>query len=206
MAFVTVHDADDWAHPERIERQVRHLEDHPTVPADATHWVRADADMIFQPYGRHPYKIVGKSVASLMIRRELFEVVGPWDGEMRAAADSEMMKRLETRFGAVHHLSRHFPLAVSLRTTSSLTGSSATGLQSRWHVNGARHQYVEAFTTWNRDDDFPASLPFDPRTGARPFPVPALLVGGSADTAVDVVVTANSPQGRPRPERPSTMR
>ena len=85
--------------------------------------------------------------------------------------------------------------AVSLRTTSSLTGSSATGLQSRWHVNGARHQYVEAFTTWNRDDDFPASLPFDPRTGARPFPVPALLVGGSADTAVDVVVTADFTAG-----------
>jgi hypothetical protein len=196
-AYVTVHDADDWAHPERIERQVRDLEDFPTVPANVTDWVRADADLVFQPHGRHPYKIVGKSTASLMVRRELFGVVGPWDHHMRGAADFEMLRRLQTRFGAVHHLSKNLPLAVSLRTPSSLTGSSATGIQSLWLVNGARRQYLERFVAWNRDDSFPASLPFDARHHARPFPVPALLLGGPTDTMVDVVVTADFTSGSP---------
>ena len=194
-AFVTVHDADDWAHPERIERQVRHLEGAPAVPANATHWLRADPSMIFQAHGRHPYKIVGKSTASLMVRRELFGVVGPWDNALRGAADFEFLKRVETRFGAVHHLSRFLPLAVSLRTPGSLTGESATGIRSLWHVNGARRQYLEAFTAWNLDENFPATLPFDSRVAARPFPVPALLTGGKADSSVDVVVTADFTSG-----------
>ena len=194
-AFVTVHDADDWAHPERIDRQVRHLEGAPSVPANATHWLRADPKMIFQAHGRHPYKIVGKSTASLMVRRELFGVIGPWDNALRGAADFEFLKRVETRFGAIHHLSRFLPLAVSLRTPGSLTGESATGIRSLWHVDGARRQYLEAFTTWNLDDDFPASLPFDSRLATRPFPVPALLTGGKTDSSVDVVVTADYTSG-----------
>lgn len=194
-SFVTVHDADDWAHAERIDRQVRHLEDAPSVPANATHLVRVDPTLIFQPHGRHPYKIVGKNTASLMVRRELFRVVGPWDGELRGAADFEFLKRLETRFGAVQHLSRFLPLALSLRTPGSLTGESPTGIRSLWHVDGARRQYLEAFTSWNQDDDFPAALPFDPRSTVRPFPIPALLTGAPTESSVDVVVTADLSAG-----------
>jgi hypothetical protein len=94
-----------------------------------THWLRADPSMIFQAHGRHPYKIVGKSTASLMVPRGLFGVLGPWDNAQRGAADFEFSKRVETRFGAVHHLSRFLPLAVSLHTPGSLTGESATGIR-----------------------------------------------------------------------------
>lgn len=190
-AFVTVHDADDWMHPQRIARQVEHLEQHAEVPGNATHWVRVDRNLGFHPHGRHPYKVVGKSTASLMVRRELFGVIGPWDEVARGAADFELLKRLEARFGPVQHLSRHLPLAVSLRAPGSLTGSSATGIGSLWHVNGVRRQYLDGFTAWHRERSFPAGLPFDPWSSARRFQVPSLLSGAPAHSEIGVVVAAD---------------
>lgn len=181
--FVTVHDADDWVHPERIARQVADLERHPGAPANATYWVRVDRDLVFRPADRHPYKLVGKSTASLMVRRELFGVIGRWDEMARGAADFELLKRLEARFGPVRHLDRHLPLAVSLRAPGSLTGDSATGIASLWHLNGARRQYLEAFTAWHRSDGFPGELPFDPWAPSRPFAVPRLLMSAPPSAA-----------------------
>lgn len=190
-AFVTVHDADDWMHPQRIVRQVEHLQQHPDVPANVSHLVRVDRNLGFCPHGRHPYRIVGKSIASLMARRELFGVIGPWDEVARGAADFELLKRLEARFGPVHNLSRHLPLAVSLRAPGSLTGSSATGIGSLWHVNGVRRQYLDAFTAWHREDNFPSNLPFDPWSSSRRFQVPSLLSGAPAHSETGVVVAAD---------------
>lgn len=195
-ALVTVHDADDWAHPQRIERQVRHLMAHPDVVANATHLVRVDHELRFQPHGRHPYKVLGKNTASLMVRREIFGVVGPWDAGVRGGADFEFVKRLEARFGppAVAHLLRRAPLTLSLRHDASLTSSSVTGMRSLWHVHGARRQYLDAFTAWHRSDRFPHDLPFR-AGGLRPFAAPAALTGAVGSTFVDVVVRGDMSPG-----------
>jgi len=195
-AFVTVHDADDWAHPQRIDRQVRHLLAHPDVVANATHLVRVDEHLRFQSHGRHPYKLVGKNTASLMVRREIFSVVGPWDSGVRGGADFEFVKRLEARFGgpAIAHLLRRAPLTLSLRHETSLTSSATTGMRSLWHLYGARRQYLDAFTTWHRSERFPRDLPWQP-DAPRPFPAPRALTGGNASTFVDVVVRGDLSAG-----------
>jgi len=201
-AFVTVHDADDWAHPQRIDRQARHLLSHPDVVANATHLIRVDHDLRVQPHGRHPYKLVGKNTASLMVRRPLFQLVGPWDAGVRGGADFEFVKRLEARFGApaIAHLLRHAPLTLSLRHTASLTSAPGTGMASLWHVYGARRQYLEAFTTWHRSERFARDLPWTPDR-PRPFPAPSALTGVAgvaglgAGSFVDVVVRGDLSPG-----------
>lgn len=195
-AFVTVHDADDWAHPQRIDRQVRHLLAHPDLVANATHLVRVDEHLHFQPHGRHPYKLVGKNTASLMVRREIFSVVGPWDAGVRGGADFEFVKRLEARFGApaIGHLLRRAPLTLSLRHETSLTSSATTGMRSLWHLYGARRQYLDAFTAWHRSERFPRDLPWHP-DAPRPFPAPLALTGGTASSFVDVVVRGDLSAG-----------
>jgi glycosyltransferase involved in cell wall biosynthesis len=188
-AFVTVHDADDWAHPERIDRQVRHLLAHPDVVANATHLVRLNQGLHLRPHGRHPYKLVGKNTASLMVRRQIFSVVGPWDARVRGGGDFEFVKRLEARFGspAIAHLVRRAPLTLSLRHDASLTSAPGTGMASLWHVYGARRQYLDAFTAWHGSDRFASDLPWRV-DAARPFPAPLALTGQPGGSFVDVVV------------------
>lgn len=195
-AFVTVHDADDWAHPQRIERQVRHLMAHPDVVANATHLVRMNPQLQVQAHGRHPYKVVGKNTASLMVRRQIFSVVGAWDAGVRGGADFEFVKRLEARFGApaIAHLLRHAPLTLSLRHDASLTSATTTGMASLWHVYGARRQYLDGFTAWHRSDRFAGDLPWT-SVAVRPFPAPLLLSGGSSAGFVDVVVQGDLSPG-----------
>lgn len=195
-AFVTVHDADDWAHPERIDRQVRHLLAHPDVVANATQLVRVDAQLHLQPHGRHPYKLVGKNSASLMVRRDIFTVVGPWDAGVRGGADFEFVKRLEARFGApaVAYLLRRAPLTLSLRHDASLTSAPGTGMASLWHLYGARRQYLDAFTAWHRSQRFAGDLPWRVEAG-RPFPAPLALTGAPGGSFVDVVVRGDLSPG-----------
>lgn len=198
-AFVTVHDADDWALPQRIDRQVRHLLSHPDVVANATHLIRVDRNLRVQSHGRHPYKLVGKNTASLMVRRPIFQLVGPWDDGVRGGADFEFVKRLEARFGApaIAHVLRHAPLTLSLRHPGSLTSAAGTGMASLWHVYGARRQYLEAFGAWHRSERFARDLPWTPQS-PRPFPAPpalAGLAGLAAGSFVDVVVRGDLSPG-----------
>ncbi|MGA0545068.1 glycosyltransferase [Brevundimonas sp. VNH65] len=97
--YVTGHDADDWAHPQRIERQVGFLQEA-GEPFCLTGMLRLDADMKvtrFAKIGRNCFDGVGSAAfISLMIeRRWLQGVYGFWD-ELRFGGDSELIHRIET--------------------------------------------------------------------------------------------------------------
>ena len=197
-AFVCVHDADDWAHPDRIATQVDHLRAHEDVTANLTALVRVDRALRAQSHGRHPYKVVGKNTASLLVRRDAIAVVGPWDAGVRSGADFEFLKRVEARFGSgsIVTVEPRVPLTLALRRPRSLTTDSTTGMSSLWHLHGARRHYLEAFTAWHAGDTFVSDLPLDPRTSRR-FAAPAALRGIETADYVDVVVRADLSDGSP---------
>lgn len=180
--LITVHDADDWAHPERIARQVAFMAARHHVVASGSYLVRVDSGVRPAVHGREPAVVVGRNTASLMYRREVLEQVGAWDARVRGAADYELRRRVEHRVGAsaVAHFDKGLPMVFSLRHAGSLTAGSATGMRSLWHVHGARRQYVESFEWHNRHQGHDAG-----------WVAPAVMCGGEAEVRCGVVVTAD---------------
>ncbi|KGM12024.1 glycosyltransferase family A protein [Cellulomonas bogoriensis] len=94
--FVTGHDDDDWAHPDRIARQAQVLLESPRVPATLSNAVRASDVLEVAPLGR---SATGTYAPSYMVRRELAERAGRYHPGARKAADNELVRRVEAMTG-----------------------------------------------------------------------------------------------------------
>lgn len=169
--FVTVHDTDDWSHPRKIEKQVRHLLKHPEVMANLSKWARVMPDMVFHRRGNAGF-YVAMNMSSLMFRREeVLDRAGYWDC-VRFGGDSEHIRRLRTIFGkkAVVELQTG-PLSLARQTESSLTGDNYFGYPG--FFMGARRAYLEAGNWWHRETSEPY-MPFP--QDKRPFPIPSPMM------------------------------
>lgn len=91
--FITVHDADDWSHPEKIARQLSALR-QTRAPSTFSSWVRATPDLAFLGPARVFPDLLGLNDSSALFRRELFDRFGGWDAA-RIAADKELIWRFE---------------------------------------------------------------------------------------------------------------
>lgn len=184
--FVTVHDADDWSVPERVELQVRALiqSDH---QANFSCWVRCGDRL-------EVLSEVRRASPSLLFRRELLDQVGPWD-ELLANADDEFARRITATFGpaSIDTVAPGVPLTFAAWSRTSLTRDPQLGLHSLTHAQGARRHHNEASAAWHASPGFRATLPLDP--GApRLFPVPDVLLRRDASpavTSVDVVILSD---------------
>jgi len=179
-AFLTVLDADDWAHPQRIARQVRTLRRAPgRVVATQTDWVRTTSDLRFTRWWREE-GLTHPDISSLMIRAHLRDSLGFWD-PVRAGADSEYCDRIIAVHGpgAIRRTCPGVPLGFGRLRDGSLTGAGETAIGS--HVFGSRAQYFLAGRRWHDRMQADGDLPL-PRTPARrPFPAPAVLTVTSPD-------------------------
>lgn len=167
-AYVTLMDADDWAHPERIARQVRHLTAHPHLAGCLSSQARLDPDLAVTRW-TGTGALVHEALASLMMPRALMrEALGGWDARVRVSADAEALRRLHRLFGdrAVAVL----PALLTLQRdhTASATADPATGMG--WFYYGARLDYFQAQCAHHRQA--PAVRYAE---GAAPFAAPALL-------------------------------
>ncbi|WP_346785555.1 glycosyltransferase [Aurantiacibacter flavus] len=179
--FVTVHDADDWSHPQKIEMQARALLDDPALKASVSHWVRASNDLEMTRW-RMEDGWVHRNLSSLMLRTALRDELGFWD-RTRANADTEYYYRIihAHGLGAIREVYPGIPLAFGRTQEESLTSNSATHLRTQLH--GVRHDYMEAAHDWHRRAARPSDLylPLHPRQ--RPFQVPAEIAVGDPDSA-----------------------
>ena len=165
--LVTCHDADDWSHPEKIERQVRHLLAHPDAVANTSRHVRVTRDLRFYRRTNHGYFAL-PAMPSLLLRREpMLERVGYWDC-VRFGADAELIRRARKVFGARSVVDLETGPLSFLRTSSrSLTGDAAFGYGG--FLMGARREYLEA------QKDFHSragTLRYEFPQPRRPFAVP----------------------------------
>ncbi|SDO07013.1 glycosyltransferase [Alkalicoccus daliensis] len=165
--FVTVNDADDWAHPEKIERQLLHLLEFPEVIGNISQQTRMTEDLnVFRR--NQPGHYVIPNLSSLLFRRApVVEELGCWDS-VRFGADGEFNRRIKKVFGenALVNLETG-PLSFQRQSADSLTASSAFGYPG--FFMGARKEYFETFTAYH---EHASSFKYEFPQRQRPFPVP----------------------------------
>lgn len=135
--FIGFQDSDDWSHPERIERQVRYLLEHPGDLACQSLCVRTDDDLSPVEPGFKTYR---RNESSLLFRREIIRHIGFFD-QARKGADSEYRLRLEAWSGSETPVIGPDPLALIRLTAGSLSRSElAPGFR-----HPSRFLYSEGF-------------------------------------------------------------
>ncbi|WP_404290597.1 glycosyltransferase family 2 protein [Microvirga sp. RSM25] len=185
--FVTVHDADDWSHPEKFAAQMIHAIAHPEG-IGTTIGVRVSMDLRFDVKANMAGMLM-ENTSSLLVKRQTMVDLGGWD-VTRLGADSELYERIRARHNlAANKLFPATPLTLILFSGSSLTQTKAAGIAT---VNyGARRQYKEAYRFWHATE---MAKP-DPdlrMTPERRFPAPRIILGRKEPIQdVDAVIVGN---------------
>ncbi len=187
--YVTMHDSDDWAHPRRLELQVRHLQASPSAVANVVQSLRVTDELEFtQPRGARLHL----AEPSLMFEREVvMGRIGFFDA-VRRAADTEFRLRLESAFGvSLTVVADGTPLFLMRYRRDSLSGHD---LSDGWTHPG-RPAYRSAHLHW-RESVSPAELRLPHPLEQRPFPAPAHLLGEEREPAeLDVLVVLDGRRG-----------
>jgi len=165
--FITINDADDWSHAQKIELQAKHLLENPDIMANTSQQARISENLNFYRRG-NPGFYLQFNISSLMFRHEaVLKKIGYWDS-VRFAADSEFMRRIQKRFGkkAVQHLETG-PLSFQRQTDESLTGSETFGYHG--YKMGVRKTYEDNHKLYHRQSK---KLFLDYPQKRRVFPLP----------------------------------
>ncbi len=172
--LITVHDANDWSHPQKIALQATHLTQNQDIVANHTHRARVDDNLIYLGKFRHKWRLVDWDPSSFMIRSEAARSLGGWD-PVRICADSEFIERARQVFGTqVVNLPESLgPLSFAYVEQGSLTSSGPTHGRTIHH--GVRREYGESSRYW-RSLQSVETLALDPNSAERPFPVPGLVL------------------------------
>lgn len=202
-AYFTVHDADDWSHPQKIAAQVAALHHAPALAATASHWVRADNDLRMTRW-RIEDGWIHRNVSSLMIRTALRETVGYWD-RIRTNADTEYYHRLLAAFGdsSIQEIHAGIPLGFGRTHATSLTNQGHGTLASQFI--GTRRSYMNAARHWHHQQlaALPATATPPQRAAALHLPQnqslrdfyapPAIGPADPSDLTQDYARVATSP-------------
>jgi len=167
--WVTVHDSDDWNHPQRLEKQVKYQQEHPETFGHRGHWVRISSDGTFRADLSPDGFLRHSSVTAFFDRQTLLNRLGGWD-PVRYAGDVELLSRADSvpdlSMGALKTL-----LVLGLDHPRSLSADVRWGSQASRKTKRNRVLYREAFATWHASKDFhPYWNCFE--EGSRPFPAP----------------------------------
>lgn len=169
--FFTFHDADDWAHPQRIERHLDAMTGPDAAHATASMWIRASQDGEIE-LRRWGVRFAHPNPCSMTFSREAFERVGYFD-RVRFGADTEMWFRARRILGAEGAVQLTLPLGIGLLHRASLT-QAGLGAWSADHHNPVRLAYQASWTAWHSATD-PADLALAP-DGERRFWAPDGMV------------------------------
>lgn len=144
--FLTCQDSDDFAHPQKIERQVLPLIDHPELIATTSHWLRLDECGRF--YARQYYPFLRQNPASPLFRREQVEQeIGLWH-LVRTGADSEFWHRLKLHYGDDCIMVVKEPLTIASHRADSLMNAGDFGVHDKASAL-RRLDYWEAWNLWH---------------------------------------------------------
>ncbi|QTN45225.1 glycosyltransferase [Ectopseudomonas mendocina] len=163
--YITGQDADDWSHPQRLERDFSLiLSSNGQVLATLSEMIRMNPNGEFSWFSRiGPFSRNGSSrVAAISLLIDavyLKDILGGWDS-VRFGADSELISRAEKVMGnKFRRVSNIGMFCLDLET--SLTSSPEFGVSKTNGVSPTRKRYKEAFLHWHaRLDGAEAYLPF----------------------------------------------
>ena len=170
--FITVHDADDWSHPQKIQRQMALLQQRPELKGCFSNWVRTTPELTFGGWNTPPSWLgwVHRNTSSLMCRREVFDALGYWD-ELRCSCDAEFVQRIQAAWGvdAVDYAQPLASLAFGRSDSGSLTRLPETHLLTK--LRGLRLDYHSAHARWHAAAQSIEDLYMPQSPKIRPFPV-----------------------------------
>lgn len=138
--YVAFNDADDWAHPQRLEQAVRALEAEPSLVAVSGQYFRLeDSGRVYAP---KLYPLIRWSPNSIVFRRrEVLERIGYLD-ENRYGSDSEFVARLRAEFGEAAHRRLGAVHLIACQRAGSLTQGSLYGIDAQGYSR-PRRQFEE---------------------------------------------------------------
>lgn len=168
--FVTLHDADDWSHPKKIETQVRFMMDNPDVMGCMSQQARAYSDLGYTRWtGFGQFTITNTS--SFMFRRaEIKENFGYWDA-VRFSADNELVRRIRHVFGKDGVVAiASGPLSFQRDSDSSIVADDVLGVNG--FMFGARREYLDAQNYARERNE---SLKYTGNQSRDAFPAPGLM-------------------------------
>ncbi|RBI86412.1 hypothetical protein DRV85_06605 [Rhodosalinus halophilus] len=169
-AYVTLHDADDWSHPLKIETQVRYMEANPRVMGCTSQQARATNDLAFTKIRSNGGVILFNTSSFMFRRAPMREKLGYWD-TVRFGADSELLRRFRKVFGAgaVVNLETG-PLSFQREADSSVTVDPVKGVKGFYY--GVRHEYFQAQT---HHHETATSLKYGNDRHRNPFASPDMM-------------------------------
>lgn len=136
--FIAIHDADDWAHPQRFEAQMAMMNNMPEAQVATTLHLRVDRAGHIQL--ERQFSLFGDGPMTSLFRRSVFETVGSF-AKVRSRGDVEMRERIAGYFG--HQALAVLPLPMMLCFADSATLSQRTAANSAeylqlWRTNISR--------------------------------------------------------------------
>lgn len=185
--YVTVQDADDLAHPRRIEYQVRLLEEDGGMIGNTIRSLRLSSSGQLTLYGVLPER---ENVSSFMFRRqEVLHRVG-FNLETRKGGDSEFHARVAAAFPERHVYASPRLLSLVQLTPNSVSRSDY-GLGT-WRT-GDRLAFLRQYESWHRRTiakQGVGGVHYEP-SDELPFAVPASLQGAKFRKHVDLAVVGS---------------
>ena len=174
-AYVTGHDSDDLAFPDRLAQQMAPILTDARCKATIGYSLRVDnfGNLIWPPISKSIYNYDGVlrlASISLLIERKTFdELLGFWDS-VRVAADSEMLERIMDAMPEAISLVKSCGNLL-LTHDGSLTQNVKSGLSLISGHADVRENYKKAYRAWHsRTNKNERQLSFPPNP--RLFDVP----------------------------------
>lgn len=170
--FITVHDSDDWSHPQMIELQIQEMLRNPEIKISCSAMARVYPDLkfILRPQ-RENLEYIHRSYPSVLIRRADLRQLGEWDG-VSANADDEFVQRARLLWGndSVVDVLKDVPLSFFLVHENSLTQQKGTSLNTL--TFGIRKEYSRQAAYWRKNKKEFEDISLARTTLKSPFPIP----------------------------------
>ena len=179
--WITGHDADDWAHPQRLEHHLNAVLAEDGPPSASVAWMlRLLPDGMIDEFTRLSYfSDDGVSrhapISCLIETRFLRTHLGGWDC-VRFGADSELMGRITTAIGDEF---RSLPVIsmLCISREGSLTNHPTLGVNRETGPSQVRRDYATAWRKWHQGLDGRLRMAFPPPLHKeRPFQTPSEVV------------------------------
>jgi hypothetical protein len=138
--YLTFHDADDFALPSRLARQLAFLREHPDALAACAQFCRVT------PEGRFVFfkdqSAVRMASVSLLARREIFLRYGPYDPVLYGG-DSALIERIRAAHGSKAVPIMPTPVMLALWSENSLTRCAGSEVTETGLRGPTRREYAE---------------------------------------------------------------
>lgn len=153
-AFITGHDADDWAHPRRLENQVNVMLSNPRIKAVLARMLRMGLDGrtgVISKINKYSDDGVLRlaSISCMFERGFLLEKLGGWDC-VRFGADSELIGRCEAVYSDQIENARQLSM-LCLDAEGSLTNHPETGISKETGPSPTRVAYRGYWMEWHKE-------------------------------------------------------